>query len=465
MWPPSACSCASVLVLVGYAALMVLTYKTFNETPTGFIPSHDKGYLIVNVRLPDSASLARTQSTMNTIETLAVALPGVSHTVAIAGQSLLMGANAPNFGSMYVMLDEFHHRAGTDLSADHIAAQLKEIFDREVKDGEINILGAPPIDGLGTAGGFKIVIEDRGDAGLAALDTVSNEIVRQGNETPGLRDLFTSVRANTTWLYLDIDRAEVKAMDVSMSDVFNTLQVNFGSLYVNDFNRFGRTWQVNVQADARYRMQPDDLKRMYVPGRQGQMVPFSSFTKVREVAGPVMLVRYNLYSASFINADVAPGTSSGEAIERLQEVARRQPGPVDAGRVDRTGVFAAADGQYGHVRLFAGGGAGLPGLGRAVRKLVAAAGRDSGGADVPVVLCRGRDRGPHGHQYLYANRFRRARGPGVQERDFDRRVCPGETCLGRRPVRGHALGLPAPAAADRDDVAGFHLWRGAAGVE
>ena len=193
-----------------------------------------------------------------------------------------------------------------------------------------------------------------------------------------------------------------------MADVFNTLQVNFGSLYVNDFNRFGRTWQVNVQADARYRMQPDDLKRLYVPGKQGQMVPFSAFTKVREVSGPVMLVRYNLYSASFINADAAPGTSSGEAIDRLQEVAEAEPGPVDARRMDRTGVPAAARRQHGHVRLSAGRGAGVSGAGRAVRKLVAAAGRDSGRADVLAVLGRRRDRRADGHQHLHADRLRRA---------------------------------------------------------
>ena len=317
----------SIVVLVLYGGLMVLTYDMFARTPTGFIPQHDKGYLIVNVRLPDSSSLARTQETMRAVEKLADELPGVSHTVAIAGQSLLLGANAPNFGSMYVMLDEFHERAEHGRTADSIAAELREIFEREVTDGEINILGAPPIDGLGTAGGFKIVIEDRADTGLPALEGVSSEIVRTGNETPGLRDLFTSVRANTTWLFLDIDRAAVKAMDVSMGDVFNTLQVNFGSLYVNDFNRFGRTWQVNVQADAKYRMQPDDLKRLYVPGKQGQMVPFSAFTKIREVSGPVMLVRYNLYSASFINADASPGTSSGEAIDLLHEVAHENLAP------------------------------------------------------------------------------------------------------------------------------------------
>jgi len=317
----------SVVMLLIYGGLVYLTYDLFQTTPTGFIPAHDKGYLIVNVRLPDSASLARTEEAMQKIEKLAAKAPGVHHTVAIAGQSLLLGANAPNFGSMYVMLDEFHERAHSGLSADRIAEHLKQLFESEVTDGEVNILGAPPVDGLGTAGGFKVVIEDRAENGLDALESVSREIVIEASGAPQLRDVFTSARANTTWLFLDIDRDAVKAMELSMAEVFATLQVNFGSLYVNDFNRFGRTWQVNVQADARYRMQPEDLKRLYVPGPGGKMIPFSAFTTIKEVTGPVMLLRYNLYSASMINADSAPGASSGEAIAKLAEISEENLGP------------------------------------------------------------------------------------------------------------------------------------------
>ncbi len=316
-----------LVVLAVYGGLIYLTFHLFTTTPTGFSPAHDKGYLIVNVRLPDSASLGRTQKVMDTIEKLAGEVPGVAHTVAIAGQSLLLNASAPNFGSMYVMLEDFHHRAGTGHSADAIAADLKVLLDREVQQGEINILGAPPVDGLGTAGGFKIVVEDRGDSGLGELEVASSAIVNAGIESGDLRDVFSSARANTTWLYLDIDRDALKSMDISMIDVWSTLQVNFGSLYVNDFNRFGRTWQVNVQADAQYRMHPEDLKRLYVPRRNGQMVPFSTFTTIREITGPVMLLRYNLYSAAFINADSAPGVSSGEAIAKLEQVADENLGP------------------------------------------------------------------------------------------------------------------------------------------
>jgi multidrug efflux pump len=312
----------SLLVLAGYGGLLYLTYHTFQETPTGFIPSQDKGYLLVNIRLPDSASLERTSRVMEQIEKLAGKTPGVKHTVAIAGQSILLGASAPNFGSLYVMLDEFHQRAKQGLSADAVAGTLEQQLESEVKDAAINIVGAPPIDGLGTAGGFKIVIEDRGDNGLAALQKASQQIVDEGEKTPGLNKLFTSFRSDTTWLFLDIDRDAAESMGVSMADVFNMLQVNLGTLYINDFNRFGRTWQVNVQADARYRMQADDLSRLYVKSERERMVPLMSFAKIRQVSGPVMLNRYNLYSAATINADAAPGTSSGQAIDLLEKVAK-----------------------------------------------------------------------------------------------------------------------------------------------
>src|SRR5207249_1814650 len=192
--------------------------------------------------------------------------PGVSHTVAIAGQSILLNANAPNFGAMYVMLDDFRQRAarrgepGGSLTGDAIAERLREAFRDEVRDGLINIFAAPPVEGLGTAGGFKIVIEDRGDNGLPALESAAHRAVENGAADPDLRGLYTSFRATTPWLFLDLDRQAAKTMGVSVADVFNTLQVFFGSLYVNDFNRFGRTWQVNVQASPDFRKQVEDLK-------------------------------------------------------------------------------------------------------------------------------------------------------------------------------------------------------------
>jgi hydrophobe/amphiphile efflux-1 (HAE1) family protein len=312
----------SVLMLAMYGGLLWLTYDLFNKTPTGFIPAQDKGYLLVNLRLPDSASLTRTGEVMRQLEDIARNVPGVKHTVAIAGQSILLGANAPNFGTMYVMLDEFHHRALEGHSADWIAGQLDTQFQDEVQTAAVNVFGAPPVEGLGTAGGFKIVIEDRGDVGMSALEEVSQKIVDEGAKTPGLQSLFTSFRANTTWLKLDIDRRAAKTMGVQIAEVFNVLQVYFGSLYVNDFNRFGRTWQVNVQADSKFRAKVDDLRLLKVRNDQGGMVPLASVLSVHETSGPVMVGRYNLYSAALVNADAAPGTSSGQAIEKLYDVAQ-----------------------------------------------------------------------------------------------------------------------------------------------
>lgn len=311
----------NLLVLGVYGGLLYATWYLFDTTPTGFIPAQDKGYLLVNVQLPDSASLDRTSDVMRRMETLLKETPGIRNTVGIAGQSLLLGANAPNFGSFYLMLDDFHHRAHDGLSADVIGARVKQTLDAEIPEAVVNVLGAPPVDGLGTAGGFKLVIEDRGDNGLAALQQASQSMVEAGAQTPGLTSLFTSFRADTPWLFLDVDRDAAKTMGVNIAELFNTLQTNFGSLYVNDFNRFGRTWQVNVQADARYRMQVDDLKRLKVRNDKGHMVPLAAVATPRETSGPVMIVRYNLYPSATINLNAAPGTSSGQAIERMRAVA------------------------------------------------------------------------------------------------------------------------------------------------
>ncbi|MBL8809259.1 MAG: efflux RND transporter permease subunit [Planctomycetaceae bacterium] len=318
----------SPAVLLVYAGMVYGTWHLFQQTPTGFIPAQDKGYLVLNVRLADSASLERTQALMEKAEQLAGSIPGVRHTVAIAGQSLLLNTNAPNFGSMYVMLDDFDPRVKAGQSADSVAAELRLRFESEIEDADFNILGAPPIEGLGTAGGFRIVVQDRGDNGLMVLESVCQSIVEQGLQNQKLRDLFSSFRASTTWLELDIDRDAARKMGLSMGDIFNSLQVNFGSLYVNDFNRFGRTWQVNVQADARYRMQTSDLRRMYVSSPTAGSVPLATFIKVKPVTGPLMIIRHNLYPAAYVNADTAFGASSGEAISALKDVADLQLAPA-----------------------------------------------------------------------------------------------------------------------------------------
>jgi multidrug efflux pump subunit AcrB len=312
----------SIIVLVVYGGLLALTYEGFMRAPKGFIPTQDKGYLLVNVQLPDSASVLRTQRVMRRIEEIARQTPGVGHTVAVAGQSLLLNANAPNFGSMYVMLADFDSRTTPELSGPAIAARLEAALQSEVPDGLINAFEAPPLEGLSTAGGFKIMVEDRGDTGLPTLQSVSEQAVAAGGQTEGLQGLFTSFRANTPWIDLRIDRTKAKAKGVSMTELFNTIQVYFGSLYVNDFNLFGRTWQVNVQGNADYRKRIEDLKLHKVRNDQGKMVPLGSLIEDKETNGPVLLMRYNMYPSAAINGTPSPGVSSGIAIERMENAVK-----------------------------------------------------------------------------------------------------------------------------------------------
>jgi multidrug efflux pump len=313
----------SVIVLVAYGGLLGLTYWEFDRAPTGFVPQQDKGYLLLNVQLPDSASVERTQRIMARIEALARETPGVEHTVGVSGQSLLLNANAPNLGSMYIMLKEFSERRGPALTADAIAAELQTRC-KAVRGAIVSIFGAPPIDGLGTTGGFKLIIEDRGNLGLDYLQRVSDQIVERGNRTEGLQGLFNSSRANTPWLYLEIDRTKCMALGVPVSELFNTLQVYLGSYYVNNYNQFGRTWQVNIQADQRFRGDAHDIRQLQVRNNQGQMVKLGTLLDVRNTSGPVMMMRYNMYSAAAITGNPAPGTSSGQAIALMQEIANQE---------------------------------------------------------------------------------------------------------------------------------------------
>jgi multidrug efflux pump len=312
----------SAVVVMVYGGLLVLTYFQFVRTPTGFIPQQDKGYLLLNVQLPDSASVERTQRMIARIEEIAKHTDGVAHTVGIAGQSLILNANAPNLGSLYVMLKPFDERGSADLTADAIAADLKERC-KVVRGAIVSAFGAPPIDGLGTTGGFKLIVEDRGNLGLGELQRVSEEIVGRGKRTDGLKGMFNSTGANTPWLKLDIDRTKAESLGISVSNVFNTLQVYVGSYYVNNFNQFGRTWQVNVQADSKFRAKVPEIKNLQVQNNRGQMIRLGTLMDVHDTSGPVAVMRYNLYSAAAITGDAAAGTSSGQAVDLAQKVAKK----------------------------------------------------------------------------------------------------------------------------------------------
>ena len=221
----------SVIVLAVYGGLLYLTYFGFTHVPTGFIPPQDKGYLLVDVRLPDSASLERTQEVMTQIEQIALGervdaqsdarcgqggIPGIAHTIAISGQSIVQNAIGSNYGSIYVILDEFHHRHGADLGADAIAAKLRAACYRDVQEASVAVFGAPAVDGLGNAGGFKVMVRDVGDLGFDALQEAADDLAASGNEQPGLVGLFSAFRSQTPQMYVDIDRERCKAMGVPL---------------------------------------------------------------------------------------------------------------------------------------------------------------------------------------------------------------------------------------------------------
>ena len=314
----------SLIVLLVYTGLLALTWWQFDCAPTGFIPQQDKGYLVLNVQLPDSASVQRTERVMARIESIARHTPGVAHTVGISGQSLIAAANAPNLGSMYVLLADFSRRRGAVLSADGISVAIRDRCRREVQGAVVGAFGPPPIEGLGATGGFKMIIEDRGNLGLDSLQQAADQVVARGGRTEGLRGLLNSSRAATPWLHLEIDRTKCMTMGVSVSDLFAVLQINLGSYYVNNFNEFGRTWQVNIQADRHFRDRVNKILELQVRNNQGQMVRLGTMIDVRDTAGPAAVMRYNMYSAAAVTGAGAADLSSTQATGLMDEIANEE---------------------------------------------------------------------------------------------------------------------------------------------
>ncbi len=310
-----------LVVLLIYCGLLYVTFYEFKSTPTGFVPEQDKGYVLLNIQLPDSSSVERTQRAMAKIEEVAHSISGVQDTIGISGQSLILNANAPNLGSMYVILAPFAKRTSKDQTAVAIANAIQERCLKDAPGATVTAFGAPPVEGLGTTGGFKLIIEDRGNLGLGDLQRVSEGITTTGNKTGGLVGLFNSSRYYTPWVYLDIDRTKCMALGVTMDDIFNALQYNIGSYYVNNFNEFGRNWQVNIQADPKYRSRVRDVKKLQLRNKQGDMFPLATVLSIRDTSGPVLVLRYNMYSASAITGAPAPGTSSGQAADLMEQIA------------------------------------------------------------------------------------------------------------------------------------------------
>jgi multidrug efflux pump len=314
----------SVIALLLYVGLLVLTGYGFTRVPGGFIPAQDKGRLIINIQLPDSAALERTEEITRQIEKIALETPGVAHTLGNPGRSFVFNSIGSNLGSMFVTLKEFEDRRGAGLSADAIAAQLRQRFRDEIPGAVINVFGAPAVDGLGNAGGFKLMVEGIGDVNFDRLQGQADNLVARGNREPGLIGLFNGFRAGTPQLFADIDRIQCKTMGVNLADVFATLQIDLGGFYVNDFNRFGRTWQVNIQADSAFRSDVEAVKQLKVRNATGEMVPLGSVVTFRETNGPLTVTRYNQYPAATISGAARPGTSDGEVLATMESLAAQE---------------------------------------------------------------------------------------------------------------------------------------------
>jgi multidrug efflux pump len=321
----------SALVLPVYGLLLYLTYFSFMSTPKGFIPTQDMGYLMVSVQTPDATAAEQTRRITDRVQRIAMKTPGVRHTVAQAGSSFVIQSNSSTLGSMFVILDDFTNREEPQLYALSIMARLQKKLEAEVPEATVGVYPPPPIRGVGRTGGFKLMVEDRGDVGPAVLQSQADALAEKARQQRGPtgRPLLmiqpNIFRANAPQLYADVDRAQCMSMGVPLAAAFNTLQVFLGSQYVNDFNLFGRTWQVIVQADAPYRNRVEAVKQLKVRNNQGGMVPISAVTDVREVNGPFLLTRYNMYPAAPVNGNpLAGGVSSQQAIDLMQGLADKE---------------------------------------------------------------------------------------------------------------------------------------------
>jgi hydrophobe/amphiphile efflux-1 (HAE1) family protein len=311
----------AVLMLVVYAGVIVFGLNEFRKTPIGFIPQLDRGYLIIVTQLPPAASLARTDDVNRRTVDIALQVPGVAHAVNIVGFSGATFTNAPNAGAVFVTLDSFDKRAGDPNQS--AAGIQRELFKRlaGIQEGMIFVAAPPPVSGIGNAGGFRMMVEDRAGRGSAALQGAVYAMMGRAAQTPGLVQVYSLFENTTPQLYLDIDRVKAQLLGINIPDVFAALQIYLGSAYVNDFNLFGRTYRVMAQASSEFRDDDKDVLKIRVRNSSGDTVPLGAFTTMRSITAPYRVPHYNLYPAAELDGTAAPGYSQGQAIEIMQKLA------------------------------------------------------------------------------------------------------------------------------------------------
>ncbi|MFH7108851.1 efflux RND transporter permease subunit [Achromobacter xylosoxidans] len=311
----------SAIVLLLYAGFTGLTWLGFNQVPNGFVPAQDKYFLVGIAQLPSGASLDRTEAVVKQMSEIALAEPGVESVVAFPGLSVNGPVNVPNSALMFAMLKPFDERQDAALSANAIAGKLMGKFS-QIPDGFVGIFPPPPVPGLGAMGGFKLQIEDRAALGFEALAQAQGQIMARAMQAPELANMLASFQTNAPQLQVAVDRVKAKSLGVSLTDVFETLQINLGSLYVNDFNRFGRTYRVMAQADAPFRMQAEDIGLLKVRNADGHMIPLSAFVTLTRGSGPDRVIHYNGFPSADISGGPAPGYSSGQATDAIEQIVR-----------------------------------------------------------------------------------------------------------------------------------------------
>jgi HAE1 family hydrophobic/amphiphilic exporter-1 len=312
----------TAIMMLLFLGLLSLTGWQFTRLPTGFLPIEDQGYVMASIQLPDAASLERSQAVLDRIDGILKNTPGIQEWVSLGGYSLIDGTNASNMATVFIIMKPWEERTDPDLSMAAILANLQRQFF-QIQEAIVFAFPPPAINGLGVAGGFQMQLEDRGDVGLVELQQMVLELVQAGNAQAGLTNLNSTFRADVPQLFAEVDRTKAKTMQVPLSSVFNTLQTYLGSYYVNDFNKFGRTWQVKVQADYQFRMEPDDIRRLDMRDAGGNMVPIGTLVSVDQILGPQTILRYNLYPSASITGEASPGFSSGQALNLMEQMADR----------------------------------------------------------------------------------------------------------------------------------------------
>ena len=310
----------TAIMMLLFLGLGFLTGWQFVKVPLGFLPIEDQGYVIASVQLPDASSLERTAEVLDQIDGILKSTPGVENWVSLGGFSLIDGTNSSNAATVFIVMKPWDERTTPDVSQAAILGNLqRQLFG--IKEAIAFVFPPPGIPGLGVAGGFQMQIQDRGDAGLLELGQMVGELIVDGEAQSGLSNLNSTFRVTVPQLFAEVDREKAKKLGVSLNEVFGTLQAYLGSAYVNDFNKFGRTWQVKVQADHKFRVEPQDIRQLEVRNAEGAMVPIGTLVKVERTLGPQTIMRYNLFPSAAITGQAAAGFSSGQALTLMEQMA------------------------------------------------------------------------------------------------------------------------------------------------